>query len=86
VGTQDLAVLRVVQVPQAHWSTTATSLRSARKLAYEIDGVVYKVNRLALQRGLASSRVRRVFDRAQVSCPENTIVRDVEFQVGRTAH
>ncbi len=55
-------------------------------LPYEIDGIVFKVNSLALQRqlGFVSRAPRWAIAQKFPAQEELTIIEDVEFQVGRT--
>lgn len=55
-------------------------------LAYEIDGIVFKVNDLSLQRalGFVSRAPRWAIAQKFPAQEEMTVIRSVEFQVGRT--
>lgn len=63
------------------------SLQEKREqLPYEIDGIVFKVNDLALQRelGFVSRAPRWAIAQKFPAQEELTVIEDVEFQVGRT--
>jgi len=75
--------VRGVQGALAYYREVA-ALRAG--LAYEIDGVVYKVDRCAQQRelGFVARAPRWAVAHKFPAHEENTVVRAVEFQVGRT--
>ncbi|HVF18447.1 MAG TPA: NAD-dependent DNA ligase LigA, partial [Steroidobacteraceae bacterium] len=85
-GLKISPLLRVVKGAEGALAYYRDMGEKRSKLAYEIDGVVYKVNRYALQRelGFVARAPRWAIAHKFPAHEENTIVRDVEFQVGRT--
>lgn len=85
-GLRVSPLLKVVQGAAGCWQYYQDVGAQREKLAYEIDGVVYKVNRLQQQRdlGFVSRAPRWAIAHKFPAHEENTIVRGVEFQVGRT--
>lgn len=85
-GLKISPLLRVVQGVEGclEYYREIGALRAGLK--YEIDGVVYKVNRFAQQRdlGFVARAPRWAIAHKFPAHEENTVVRDVEFQVGRT--
>jgi len=78
--------LRVVEGVEGCLEYYAAMGERRASLAYQIDGVVYKVNRLDWQRELGTvSRAPRWMVAHKFPAEEAlTILREVEFQVGRT--
>jgi len=85
-GLKISPLLKVVQGAEGALEYYREMGARREQLPYEIDGVVYKVNRLALQRelGFVARAPRWAIAHKFPAHEENTIVRDVEFQVGRT--
>jgi DNA ligase (NAD+) len=85
-GLKISPLLRVVQGAEGVLEYYRDMGAKRASLPYEIDGVVYKVNRYALQRelGFVARAPRWAIAHKFPAHEENTIVRDVEFQVGRT--
>ncbi len=86
MGPEDFALLRVVQGAQGCLDYYRDIGAQRAGLPYEIDGVVYKVNRLQQQRdlGFVARAPRWAIAHKFPAHEENTMVRGVEFQVGRT--
>ncbi len=76
-------VVRGVQACDAYYLSLAERRNS---LPYDIDGIVFKVNELALQQrlGFVSRAPRWAIARKFPAQEEMTLLLDVEFQVGRT--
>jgi DNA ligase (NAD+) len=77
---------RVVEGIQGCLDYYASIGKKRESLAYDIDGVVYKVNRLDFQRelGFVSRAPRWAIAHKFPAQEEMTTVENVEFQVGRT--
>lgn len=85
-GLKVSPLLKVVQGAQGCLEYYRDVGAKRAKLPYEIDGVVYKVNRLQQQRdlGFVARAPRWAIAHKFPAHEENTVVRGVEFQVGRT--
>ena len=77
------AVVQGIEACDAYFASLAVRRDS---LAYDIDGIVFKVNELALQQrlGFVSRAPRWAIARKFPAQEEMTRLLDVEFQVGRT--
>lgn len=80
---RDMAVVQGIEACHAYYEQLAERRDS---LPYDIDGIVFKVNDLELQRrlGFVSRAPRWAIARKFPAQEEVTTVVDVEFQVGRT--
>lgn len=78
--------LRVVAGAKACSDYFASMAKKRPGLPYEIDGIVYKVNDLALQEqlGFVARAPRWAIAHKFPAQEEMTLLKDVEFQVGRT--
>jgi len=78
--------IKLLEGPQACLDYYQGLLAKRDQLPYEIDGVVYKVNEIALQNelGFVSRAPRWAVAHKFPADEEITQVQDIEFQVGRT--
>jgi DNA ligase (NAD+) len=78
--------MRVVKGVDACLEAYQSLLDKRNDLPYEIDGIVFKVNRLDLQHslGFVSRAPRWAIAQKFPAQEELTVIEDVEFQVGRT--
>jgi DNA ligase (NAD+) len=85
-GLKVSPLLKIVQGAQGCLEYYRDVGAKRASLPYEIDGVVYKVNRFVQQRelGFVARAPRWAIAHKFPAHEENTIVRGVEFQVGRT--
>lgn len=85
-GLKVSPLLKIVQGAQGCLEYYHGMGKRRASLPYEIDGVVYKVNRFAQQRelGFVARAPRWAIAHKFPAHEENTVVRGVEFQVGRT--
>ena len=86
LGLKISPLLRVVQGAQGCLDYYRSVGEQRASLPYEIDGVVYKVNRFQQQRdlGFVARAPRWAIAHKFPAHEETTVVRGVEFQVGRT--
>jgi DNA ligase (NAD+) len=85
-GLKTSGEVRLVQGVEGCLEYYATIGAKRAQLPYQIDGVVYKVDDLAAQRrlGFVSRAPRWAIAHKFPAQEENTVVREVEFNVGRT--
>ena len=85
-GLKTSGEVRLVQGVEGCLEYYATIGAKRAQLPYQIDGVVYKVDDLAAQRrlGYVSRAPRWAIAHKFPAQEENTVVREVEFNVGRT--
>lgn len=85
-GIRTSPEMKVVTGVEACLQYQEKLLKKRENLPYEIDGVVYKVNELELQKklGFVSRAPRWAIAHKFPAQEVNTLLEDVEFQVGRT--
>jgi DNA ligase (NAD+) len=85
-GMKTSADLQVVPSIQGCLDYYASLEKKRPQLPFDIDGIVYKVNDIALQQelGFIAKAPRWAIARKFPAQEEMTVIRDVEFQVGRT--
>jgi len=86
LGLRTCPQIEVVTGVAGAFDYYARMARRRGELGYDIDGVVYKVDRLDWQRdlGFVARAPRWAVAHKFPAQEETTVVRDVEFQVGRT--
>jgi DNA ligase (NAD+) len=86
LGLRTSAEIAVVEGASGALEYYGAMQQRREKLGYDIDGVVYKVDRLDWQRdlGFVARAPRWAVAHKFPAQEETTVVRDVEFQVGRT--